>query len=683
MEVAALAGLLGLGYMLTQGAPAKAKEGFADGQGEATAADEVAAVADLKYGGQPPPLYPEDRTPAGAPTIPGKPRQPRPTADGELDLYYRLPTGASLPTSPATQPDLYPRSLVFSSPLPPQRPPTAVTPQVRMNEPGVEAPPVYNSGKTVISPLSGLPMSSEDFTHNNMTPFFRGAPKQNMSDIANRSILDSHIGTGSELISKREQAPLFDPHREPTGNITGMESATDFLQDRMVVPTNRAGEVPVEPVRVGPGLAQGYTPFGTGGFQQFEVEEIARQRLSVDELRYESNPKLSYTGVVIPGQAIGTQRGDIGETRKYRPDTFTVNEGAERFFVTAAENTKPTERPAQVFKYQTRQDTNSEVTGPAVASDFKATYAVPSFRAPFVQQQEGYGFRNADGSTYGVSDTDATNNDYGRSGVELPVNQRNVTSERGQALNLTAAGVPKAMTVYDPNDVARTTVRETTGAYTRVGGAAATASAAEKLTVYDPTDIMRITGRNTMAEPDKAMNVTRAGVPGQATMSFPDGVRPTTKAVLSAESDYTSSAGPTRGGDSQVYDFAYAMRQNPTKEQVAAGRKPTAGAGLLSLFNGEDYMNVTYRRLDTDSLNDRANTSDRVVGPPIGTEAIGVMRPPQPRLDMNVADERNIREVLDSLNDNPYALPVHRIAAGLAGPAEIAAAMSAGGYVRN
>jgi len=94
-------------------------------------------------------------------------------------------------------------------------------------------------------------------------------------------------------------------------------------------------------------------------------------------------------------------------------------------------------------------------------------------------------------------------------------------------------------------------------------------------------------------------------------------------------------------------------------------------------------MNVTYRRLDTDSLNDRANTSDRVVGPPIGTEAIGVMRPPQPRLDMNVADERNIREVLDSLNDNPYALPVHRIAAGLAGPAEIAAAMSAGGYVRN
>jgi hypothetical protein len=29
---------------------------------------------------------------------------------------------------------------------------------------------------------------------------------------------------------------------------------------------------------------------------------------------------------------------------------------------------------------------------------------------------------------------------------------------------------------------------------------------------------------------------------------------------------------------------------------------------------------------------------------------------------------------LDSLNENPYALPVHRIAAGLAGPAEIAAA---------
>jgi len=59
------------------------------------------------------------------------------------------------------------------------------------------------------------------------------------------------------------------------------------------------------------------------------------------------------------------------------------------------------------------------------------------------------------------------------------------------------------------------------------------------------------------------------------------------------------------------------------------------------------------------------------------------MRPPQPPLQVDVSRDRNIHEILDSLNDNPYALPVHRIAAGLAGPAEVAAAMDRGGYVPN
>ena len=660
MEVIALAGLLGVGYVLTKGSGSAAAAGA-----------QAEGFSDLEYGGLPPPLFPEDKTPPSAATIPGLPRQPRPTANGDLDLFYRLPSGGSLPSTPATQPDLYPRSLVFSSPMPPQKPSTAVSSQVRMNESGIEAPPVYNSGRTVVSALSGLPMPADDFTHNNMVPFYRGSVKQNMTDTASRNTLDDHIGLGSTQFSKREQSPLFDPHREPTGNITGLESITSFVQDRMVAPTNRAGETPVEPQRVGPGLNQGYTPFGTGGFQQFEVEEIARQRLSVDELRTESNPKITYEGMVVPGKSLALQRGDLGETRKYRPDTFFLNESGERNFVTASENTKPTERASQVFKYQSREETSAPTVGPATASDFKATYTVASVRAPLVRQHDGFGYRNADGSTYGVANTDAENNDYGRAGVFLPVEQRNVTTERGQTLNLVAAGAPKAMTAYDPNDVARTTVRETTGANDWIG-IAGPASAATKLTVYDPADITRITTRNTMSEPDRALNVTRAGMPGSATLQFGDDVRATAKAELSANSAYTGSAGSARATGEQVYDFAYDMRTNPVKEVVAAGRRPVAGAGLLSLFNGEDNVNITYRRLDADSLNDRANTMNRVTGPPTGTEAIGLQRPKHV-LHLDIAQDRNIHEILDSLNENPYALPVHRIASGTmprtAGPA--------------
>ena len=656
--MAAIAALLGLGYMLTK--QTAKSEGFEN---------------ELPNGGQPPPIYENERTPPGVATVPGQPRQPSRTPIGQLDQFYQLPTGGTLPANPVTQPDLYPPNMAFMSPGP--IPKSLNMGGVRMNTEGIEAPPLYNKGKPIISPLTGLTMSAAEFTHNNMVPFFKGSVKQNVRGDANSAALDNMIGAGNNQIEKREQAPLFDPVREPTGNITGLENISDFFQDRMVVSTNRANEVPVEKINVGPGLNQGFSSLPIGGFQQMDVLEVARRGLSVDELRATSNPKITYEGVVIPGQAIGTQRGDIGEVRKYRPDTFFMNENGERNFVAKnAENLKPVVRSDVVMKFQTRQETSEEFQGPAVMAESKATYNVPSFRAPFARQQDGYGFRNADGSNYGTSNTDAPNNDFGAKAYDLPVNQRNMTAERGQALNLVTAGSPQALTVYDPNDVARTTVRETTGANDWIGGAVGVE--ATKLTVYDPSDIMRPTIRNTNAEVDTALNVTRAGTGSMPQLAFPDGMRATTKEQISANSAFTGSAGLARATGEQVYDTAYAMRQSAVKELTAKGRRPLAGNGGLPIFNGEDNVNMTYRKIDSDFLNDRDNTISRVVGYGAGVDAIGMQRPKQV-LQLNVAKERNYSAVLDMLDDNPYALQVTKIAQGgsgsrSVGPAEMALA---------
>jgi hypothetical protein len=673
MEVIAFIGLLSVGYMLTKKKAEgdENKEGFED------------TVAQLPSPSLfPKPLYPENTTPPGGVTVPGRPRQVRMMPDDELDLYYTLPS-SSTPVA---------NVLAASPALAPQAPSSAVTSQVRMNSHGAESAPTYNSGKDFVSPLSGIKMGATDFTHNNMVPYFRGSVKQNMEESSNRQILDAHVGRGSTDIGKREQGPLFDPHREPTGNPYGMESTTDFMQDRIVAPSRRAGERPVEPEMVGPGINQGFTSFPTGGFQQYEINEVMRERKSVDELRVASKPKVSYQGQVIPGKSLALQRADLGETRKYRPDTFFLNQDGERNFTTVGENSAPTERPTEIMKFQTRTETSSEFVGPAGAADFKATYAVPSFRAPLVRQHDSFGYRNADGSNYGSVDTDAKHNDFGRAGYELATNQRNVTSERGQALNLVVAGAPSALQLYNPEDPARPTVRETTGANDYVGGAraevqkmtvydpndvarttfrefigvndyvgiAGPASAAQKLTVYDPTDITKVTGRNTLMEPDHALNVTRAGMPGASTIQYPDGVRHTQKAAISAKSEYAGSAGAANAKGEQVYDFAYAMRSNPTKEAVAIGRTPIAGNGSLGVFNGEDYINVQYRKIDSDSLNDRVNTVSRVVGPPMGKEVIGLLRPKQ-AFNMDVAQDRNINDILDTLSDNPYAQPIHKI----------------------
>ena len=643
MEVLAIAALLGVGYTLTK--YKGTTETYAD------YIDENDDKDDLQYGGLPPPLYPNDKTRPGALTDPGKPRQPLPSAGGELDQFYRLPSGSSLSSNPAQEPPL------FQSPtIVPQAPPKTITTQVRFNQDQTENMPDYMGGKQVISALTGLPMNSSEFTHNNMVPFYKGSVTQNVSDVANRNILDDHVGAGSTQVSKREQAPLFDPHREPTGNVYGLESTTDFRQDRMVASTSRAFEKPVESVKVAPGLNSGYSSFGEGGFHQFETGEIMRQRRSVDELRTLSNPKVTYETPIVPGKLFITQRGDIGETRKYHPDTFFINQNGERNFVTVSENSKPTERAAQVIKHQAREDTSTQNIGPAGAADFTATYNVPSARAPMVHQQDGYGFRNADAATYGVTNTDAENNDYGRRGVNFYTNQRNVTTERGQGLNLKPAGVPGALTVYDPSDIARTTIRETT-AMNDYSGIAGPSGGAQKLTVYDPTDITRVTLRNTNAEPDRAMNVSRAGMPGQPVLPFVDGVKNTAKAEISAHSAYTGPGGRGAVNFEQSYNAAYDMRTNPTKEVIAKGRRPVAGNGALPLFNGEDYMNVTYRRPDTDSLNDRGSAKNRVVGPTLGTEAIGMQRPKN-TLSLDISRDRNLDVILQSLDDNPYAVNI-------------------------
>jgi hypothetical protein len=48
-------------------------------------------------------------------------------------------------------------------------------------------------------------------------------------------------------------------------------------------------------------------------------------------------------------------------------------------------------------------------------------------------------------------------------------------------------------------------------------------------------------------------------------------------------------------------------------------------------------------------------------------EAVGVQRAKQ-TLHLDIAADRNMADVLDGLADNPYAMPVHKIAAGTYSP---------------
>jgi hypothetical protein len=171
------------------------------------------------------------------------------------------------------------------------------------------------------------------------------------------------------------------------------------------------------------------------------------------------------------------------------------------------------------------------------------------------------------------------------------------------------------VTVWDPNDIARTTIKEGTIDWKDRIGIAAPASAPARRTVYDPEDI----------------------------------ARPTQKSQISEKSDYFG-APMSVNKDFTSHQAALNMRTNPTKEQVAAGRDPLAGNGGLAVFTGE--INQVTRRLDADSINDRANAVNRVVGLTPDAAEIGQVRYRVP-LKLDISRQRNQNEVIAAVESNP------------------------------
>ena len=627
--------LVGLGYLVTRLSGGKDVENFDSGAQRGPDADPLTQAtrgAAPRSSSQKLDLMFQDGM--GQPALPS---EPSPGIQGTL-LNYTPPPVRTVPMNPNLQPK--------------PEPIESATPTVAMNPAGIQASPSYVEG-FVTSELTGKRIESADFTHNNMVPFFGGRVRQNVAAQSNSGILDTFTGSGITQISKREIEPMFDTARAPYGNPFGMEDQTDFVQSRINDPRSRAGERPFEPVRVAPGVNEGFAATGKGGFQQFEVNQYMIDNIRrTDDLRTSDNPKETYNQPVVPGQHfIGMAAQESGEVRKYRPDKFYIDETGARLFVTNGEVIKEATRPVQVLKHTTRPETSSEAIGPAGAQEFGESYVTGSYRMPMAQQYGGAGFRHADMTTYTSADTDAPENDYGRAGYEVRPNERNATSERTMGLNLVPAdagaltvhyddqnrptrrqemvgnirqsGTPvgyaqgaPAITVWDPNDIARTTVREGTIHWNWMGQAAPGADGATRLKVYDPEDI----------------------------------ARPTQKSQLTNKSEYYG-ASESVNKDFTSHDAAYNMRLNPNKQEIALGRDPMHGnGGALAVFDGNIHQ--TAKKIDADIVNDRANAVNRVVGMPTGVGDIGEVRPRVP-LKLDVSRQRNTMDMVAAVNSNP------------------------------
>jgi hypothetical protein len=176
-----------------------------------------------------------------------------------------------------------------------------------------------------------------------------------------------------------------------------------------------------------------------------------------------------------------------------------------------------------------------------------------------------------------------------------------------------AGGAP-SVTVWDPNNVARTTVKETTSKWDYFGPSTA-ANLPNKLKVYDPADIPR-----------------------------------TTQKIQLSNNSYYGNSGDAGQGQYQQ-DAARAARLNESKQKLAQMRKPIAGNGGTQIFQAN--VNPNYKKIYTDSYNNRTFVANRATETGPGVSDVGTVKYRVPlRLDMS--RERFDASMVSALNSNPY-----------------------------
>ena len=509
----------------------------------------------------------------------------------------------------------------------------------------------------VRSPLTGQLMTMEQFQHNNMVPFFGGTLKQNMAENASKGRLEALTtgGTPTDLLGpKQETKPLFDSVPN-VGNQFGMPVNTDTLQDRIATPVNRSNELPFQQERVGPGL-NNYSAEPDAEDQYVKQREFVLPK-TVDDLRTASNPKETFEGRTIESGLRGAKRGQFARMAKNRPDT-TVELSPDELVPRSAAVKKERRRPDVIEAKKTeREDTSAEYAGAAYAGGVGERKRAPPSRAPHRQALAGPQKNPATATDQGRGQKD----DFGRGSILIYANERDLTSRRTHKGNVTSAvkaaiaplqdlvrtskkeklledamkrpdpslggarpQIPSKLTVHDPDDVARTTIRQTTqvdvpmtnvqgGAFksqvydaddvarttmretTQVDAPAANVKGgAFKLQVYDADDVARTTLRETTQSETPAANIK--GAAKKMRVHDPDDVaRTTLKETTQTEAPLMNVSGAAK--KSRVYDPDEVLRTTirQTTQTSTPASNVKGGALKLAVYDADDVARTTVR----------------------------------------------------------------------------------------
>ena len=377
----------------------------------------------------------------------------------------------------------------------------------------------FNSGSSFVSSLSGENINKEGF-HDNMVPFIKNKNQQNLSANSYSNTLGRHTGADETYRPKKQEVKSFFDVTPNNSYVYGSPSFTDSVgRDRYIPSQKRTNEKAFQDIRVGPGLAAGYTAEPIGGLTQSNTRDYILPK-STDQLRSVTNPNITYEGRIINGLK-SAQRGLQAKPVKHKPEKF-YKSSEERGNRSSA--TKASQLREKYYMKPTQKQHQREYFGGIGQSEIRKPRKEGAYRRSTKNNYMAPTPRNAyRESGWNINNAEVTNNvgDYGKHGIENKANERDTTQDRIHLNNLTTsvkklitpitdffrrtrkenaignirpegnmnAAMPSKQTVYDPSDIARTTIKEQNIDNNYIGQL----TGERKSQVHDPNDVARTT----------------------------------------------------------------------------------------------------------------------------------------------------------------------------------------------
>lgn len=526
--------------------------------------------------------------------------------------------------------------------------------------------PSNGDASQVISPLTGEAMTKDQFMTDSdgfkMMPYLRKNATQNMDPNVNAQRLSLHTGRDQFVIKrKREVSPLFQPTPELT-NIHGQKNWTHKIQDRYIESKIRNCELPFEQFQVGrPGL----NGDDQKGFHDLSTQDAVRSGIkSIDELRTQNNAQVSYSPPTVTGKAPNESRSMTQLVSKNRPETAVEMDHNEMGTMARVSGVKARENFVA-------RDNGKHNSRPEFGSAGPTTHVRPR-KIALTQESKrnhlkNYGLRNV-----GLNSRERQMSKY--ADVARDTKKQNMIGNPRPEGNMNPS-IPPKQTAFDPNDIARTTLKE----QTIDNNYLAIAKSMEKPKVYDYDTKPKITIRNTLENVDTKLNVE--SIVSKKPKSYLMDDAKTTVREQTENNTYSSNVKYTKDGGYMVdpaeapytnkqflsdfeykgiagnkdnkpsaYMSAYNASLNMNKEVIAQGRKPMGSN--VKLVKGGDMENIAHKKQSHGVDTSRREITQLYSVPP--AKEGKVLTKPKVHLSQQEIRDRIQPDILDAFKNNPY-----------------------------